>query len=164
VLEYRTAIFIPESLPARHGGGGAAGANAGALSKELEMRLSSLTPCILAVAALVGGCAHEKPPPNAVPTMVCKDGTSPTENGQCAGHGGVDHQASQQKSGELRERQVSGAAAARSPDEVWATPAAKVYYCHGDPGFGKAKEGQYMSESAAVGKGMHANGGKHCAG
>ena len=128
------------------------------------MRLSSLTPCIVAIAALAGGCAQTKPPANAIPTMVCKDGTSTTENGQCAGHGGVDHQASQQKSGELRDRQVSGAAAARNADEVWATPAAKVYYCHGDAGYGKAKEGQYMSESDAVGKGMHASGGKHCTG
>lgn len=128
------------------------------------MRLSSLSPCIVAVAALVGGCAQPKPPANALPTMACKDGTSTTENGQCAGHGGVDPQASQQKSNQLRDTQKSAGAAARSPDEVWATPAAKVYYCQGDPGYGKAKEGQYMNESTAVSKGMHASGGKHCSG
>jgi len=126
------------------------------------MRLSTLTPSIVCVAALVGGCAHTAAPAGASARVVCKDGTQHTENGECGGRGGIDHQATRQKSQALRDSQVSGAAAAGKPDEVWAAPAAKVYYCHGDPGYGSAKEGKFMSESEAAAKGLHAAHGKHC--
>jgi len=119
---------------------------------------------VLAAAALCSGCAHVGPPADASARLVCKDGTPFTHNGECGGRGGVDRSASAAKTQTLRDTQVSGAAAASQRGEVWATPAAKTYYCHGDREYGQAKEGKYMSESEAMAKGLHAAGGKRCTG
>jgi hypothetical protein len=127
------------------------------------MKLSLLPPSVLCVAALCGGCAHHMAPPaDASARVTCKNGTPFTHNGECGGQGGVDHQATREKTQSLRDTQVSGAGAAHQPGEVWATPAAKTYYCHGDREYGQAKEGKYMSESEAMAKGLHAAGGKRC--
>jgi hypothetical protein len=117
---------------------------------------------VLAAAALCGGCAHMGPPADANPHLVCKDGTPLTHNGECGGRGGIDRRASADKTHKLRETQVSGAAAASRPGEVWATPAAKRYLCQGEPDYGKTKEGRFMSESDARTKGLQPANGKAC--
>jgi hypothetical protein len=124
----------------------------------------SLLSAVLAATALCGGCAHVGPPADASARLVCKDGTPLTHNGECGGHGGIDRHASAEKTQTLRDTQVSGAAGANQHGEVWATPAAKTYYCHGDREYGQAKEGKYMSESDALAHGLHAAGGKRCTG
>lgn len=125
------------------------------------MKLSVLSS-LVATAALCAGCAHMGPPADANPHLVCKDGTPMTHNGECGGRGGVDRQASAEKTHKLRETQVSGAGAAHQPGEVWATPAAKTYLCQGEPDYGKTKEGKFMSEHDAQAQGMHAANGKSC--
>jgi hypothetical protein len=127
------------------------------------MKLTVLSS-LFAAAALCAGCAHVGPPADASPRVVCKDGTPLTHSGECGGHGGIDQRASAAKSQTLRDTQVSGAAAAHQPGEVWATPAARTYYCQGDREYGQAREGKYMSETDAIAKGLHAAGGKRCNG
>jgi hypothetical protein len=128
------------------------------------MRLTLLSTSVLAAAALCSGCAHQgKPPADASARAVCRSGTAMTAAGECGGEGGIDRQATREKSQQLRETQASGAAAALKPDEVWATPASKTYYCHDRPEYGKAKEGKYMTQSEAVAKGLHPADGKRCA-
>ena len=48
-------------------------------------------------------------------------------------------------------------------DKVWVNLKSKVYHCPGDKYYGKTKKGEYLSESEAVAKGFHAEGGKACA-
>lgn len=119
---------------------------------------------ILSIAALCGGCAthHMAPPADASARVMCRNGQPLTAPGECVGKGGIDRQATREKTQTLRDTQASGAAGATKPHEVWATPAAKTYYCQGDSEYGHAKEGQYMSESDAMAKGLHPAGGKHC--
>jgi hypothetical protein len=125
------------------------------------MKLSVLCS-LIAAGALCAGCAHVGPPADASARLVCKDGTPLTHNGECGGRGGIDRQASTDKTRTLRDTQVSGAAAAGQPGEVWATPAAKTYLCQGDPDYGRSKEGQFMSQSDARAKGLKPASGSHC--
>lgn len=117
-------------------------------------------PAVLACA----GCAHQMHAADSSPRVVCRDGTSMSENNECGGHGGVSQHATSDKTRSLRATQAAGAAAAAGgkPDEVWAMPAAKTYACRGDADYGKSREGQYMSEQDARSKGMHPAAGSTC--
>jgi len=127
------------------------------------MKTILLTATLCSLAALAGGCAE--PPMKAAdasPRVMCRDGTSMSHNGECGGHGGIDRHATAERGQALRDRQAMGAARERKPDEVWATPATRTYYCRDMREYGKSKEGQYLSEADARAKGFHAPGGKHC--
>lgn len=128
------------------------------------MKLTLVSLSVFSIAALCGGCAHQPTPPaDASASVTCRNGSPLTAGGECGGKGGIDRQATREKSQSLRATQASGAGAASKAGEVWATPATKTYYCQGDREYGQAKEGKYMSESEAMAKGLHAAGGKHCA-
>ena len=46
--------------------------------------------------------------------------------------------------------------------QVWVNLKTKVYHCQGDRWYGTSKDGQYMSENAAVAAGARASRGKTC--
>lgn len=48
--------------------------------------------------------------------------------------------------------------------QVWVNMKTKVYHCQGDRWYGTSKDGQYMSESAAVAAGARASRNKSCSG
>lgn len=112
--------------------------------------------CAASAVLLVAGCAHTspKPPADASASLVCRDGSPFTEKGQCAGHGGIDHERSQAKAEQSRDKDAKAERAAGAPGEVWADPARKTYVCSSDPDYGKAGEGQYMTEAQAKAKGL----------
>ncbi len=48
--------------------------------------------------------------------------------------------------------------------QVWVNTASKVYHCEGTKYYGKTKAGSYMTETAAIAAGNHADHGKACKG
>lgn len=47
-----------------------------------------------------------------------------------------------------------------APGQVWVN--GTVYHCHGTKHFGTTKNGQYMSEQAAIAAGVHASHNRPC--
>ena len=53
-------------------------------------------------------------------------------------------------------------AAGGGPGQVWVNGSSKVYHCQGTKYYGKTKQGEYMTESAAKAAGNHADHSKAC--
>lgn len=47
--------------------------------------------------------------------------------------------------------------------QVWADKTSKTYHCEGSMSYGKTKDGEYMTETAAMGNGYQGYKGKACA-
>jgi hypothetical protein len=122
-----------------------------------------------------------KPVPVAAPVAYsaqCKDGTAWTGKikfGACAGHKGVATwgaatTAAAAMAAPKPTFMKPGPARTAPPampmgsgaGQVWVNTKSKVYHCPSDPYYGKTKSGQYMTESAALAAGAHADHGKAC--
>jgi hypothetical protein len=128
--------------------------------------------------------------PAAAPTGstgVCNDGSytsNATKKGACAGHKGVKDwygtsaaatttnakpaapastpAAAPAKAATMPAAAKSAPAAGGGSGQVWVNSDSKVYHCPGTRYYGKTKQGQYMTESAAKAAGNHADHGKSC--
>jgi hypothetical protein len=145
---------------------------------------------IIAAGLLVATSSSAQAPKGS--TGECKDGTytsAESKRGACAGHGGVKDWYSTTAPAKATAAPPASAAtktpaapmaaapaapAAKNsatpmaaapgggPGQVWVNTKSKVYHCSGDKYYGKTKEGEYMTESAAKAAGNHADHGKAC--
>ena len=126
--------------------------------------------------------------PSAAPTGstgMCNDGSytsNATKRGACAGHKGVKDWYGTSAATATTKAQPAASAPAAAPAKAATTPAAtksapaagggfgqvwvnsnsKVYHCPVTKYYGKTKQGQYMSESAAKAAGNRPDHGKSC--
>ncbi|HTQ71065.1 MAG TPA: hypothetical protein VMH92_06185 [Acidocella sp.] len=131
--------------------------------------------CFVAVAHPAGAQTSSAPV-----VATCKDGSSFTgqsRKGACKGHGGVaafesatpapaPAPAASNSMGMSPSTPAKPAtapmAAGGGAGKVWVNTASKVYHCPGDRYYGKTKQGEYMTESAAIAAGDKADHGKAC--
>ncbi|MGA7180370.1 MAG: DUF3761 domain-containing protein [Thiobacillaceae bacterium] len=144
------------------------------------------------VAGLFASTVALAQAPSAVPTGstgMCKDGSytsNPTKKGACAGHKGVKDwygtsaatattkaqpaasvpapAAAPAKAATMPATAKSAPAVGGGSGQVWVNSSSKVYHCPGTRYYGKTKQGQYMTEAAAIAAGDHADHGKRCSG
>jgi hypothetical protein len=114
-------------------------------------------------------------------TGLCKDGafiSSASKKGACKGHKGLKTWYGTAASGAVAastpmvaapatgapaaSTTTVAAAAGGGPGQVWVNTKSKVYHCQGDKFYGKTKQGQYMSETAAKAAGGRPADGKAC--
>ena len=117
-------------------------------------------------------------------TGLCKDGsytTNETKKGACSGHKGVkDWYGDKAAAAPAKAAPAATAdtkmaappaantaatkapASGGGPGQVWVNTETKVYHCQGTKWYGKTKQGEYMTESAAKAAGAHADHGKAC--
>lgn len=144
---------------------------------------------LVALSGIAAGSALAQAPAGAPTesTGLCRDGSytsNATKKGACAGHKGVKSwygttavaaaptataTAAAAKPAVAASAAPTVAPAAKpaatagaAPGEVWVNSATKVYHCAGTKWYGKTKQGEYMSESAAKAAGNHAHHGKAC--
>lgn len=114
----------------------------------------------------------------------CKDGSSFTgksRKGACRGHGGVASfqetpaaPSAPSASNSMSPTEppavspvptkpaMTPMAAGGGAGKVWVNTDSKIYHCPGDRYYGKTKQGEYMSESAAIAAGDKPDHGKPC--
>ncbi len=146
-----------------------------------------MTAVWMAVGMLISTVGYAQAPAGS--TGACKDGTYTTaasKRGACSGHGGVKDwygtaapaaaapAAPAAKSAAAPAAPAAPAAKSASapaaaapaagggPGQVWVNTASKVYHCQGDKYYGKTKQGEYMTESAAKAAGAHPDHGNAC--
>jgi hypothetical protein len=106
-------------------------------------------------------------------TGECKDGSytsSPGKRNACYGHGGIKewYENPVKAAPGTPPAPAKGAPVAvptdpsKTPGAVWVNTKSKIYYCQGDKWYGKTKQGNYMSESAAKAAGDKPSRGKTC--
>ncbi|HXT81900.1 MAG TPA: hypothetical protein VN702_20240 [Acetobacteraceae bacterium] len=115
-------------------------------------------------------------------TAICKDGSSfsgASKRGACSGHGGVrtwgaaspgtaataaptTTPAPASTTSHPQTTQKTAPAAGGGAGQVWVNTSSKVYHCPGDRYYGKTKQGQYMTESAARAAGDRPSNNKTC--
>ena len=121
-------------------------------------------------------------------TGECKDGSytsAASKSGACSGHGGVKDwygtaaakatptpmapktaapatPAAPAASAPATKTATAPMAAGGGPGQVWVNTNTKVYHCPGTRYYGKTKQGEYMTESAAKSAGDRPDHGKAC--
>ncbi len=108
--------------------------------------------------------------------------TGTSRKGACSGHGGVASWSTPatppapapapSANNSMGMSQAAPAKPATAPTtpmapgggagKVWVNTSSKVYHCPGDRYYGKTKQGEYMTESAAIAAGDRADHGKAC--
>jgi hypothetical protein len=158
-------------------------------SMNLSLASIALAICLVASGSV---CAQAPAAAPAGSTGLCKDGTytsNETKKGACSGHKGVKEwfgaaetaapakpatpaattpeattkpAAAAPASKPATQTSSTAPAAGGGPGQVWVNTSSKVYHCQGTKYYGKTKQGEYMSESAAKAAGNHADHGKAC--
>jgi len=122
-------------------------------------------------------------------TALCKDGShtsTDSKKGACSGHKGVKDwygptaaaatpakaaapaPAAEPAKATPPATKTTSTTASTAPaagggaGKVWVNTDSKVYHCSGTKYYGKTKQGEYMTESAAKAAGAHADHGKAC--
>ena len=151
---------------------------------KLTSKFIAVFATLLASAAVFAQAPATAP---AGSTGLCKDGSftsNETKKGACAGHKGVkDWFDAKATEAVAPVKPAASAAAAPSKPapaatktatpstapaagggagQVWVNSSSKVYHCAGTKYYGKTKQGEYMTESAAKAAGNHADHGKAC--
>lgn len=140
----------------------------------------------LALAASSLALAQAPATAPAGSTGLCNDSTyttAKTQGGACSGHQGVKQWFGQPTAMVPEQAGTPATATSVAPPatqapmppahksvassgshagQVWLDEKSKMYYCAGSKEYGTTKQGEYMSEVRARGKGAHAAHGKTC--
>jgi hypothetical protein len=150
----------------------------------------TIAAAIISTGLIVSALCNAQAPTGS--TGECKDGTytsAASKSGACSGHGGVKEWHGSAASTKASATPMAPKAAAPAttaapatpappttsapatktataagggPGQVWVNTKSKVYHCPGTKWYGKTKQGEYMTESAAKGAGDRPDHGKAC--